>query len=405
MASVAAAGAASIAPVSASRITLPPAAEASISAAQRARPWLKRLAIATAALAAVAAGLMTFVWPRTGALAVTVAGPNRAPVEMVEIRVDDRTVCQQSPCAVTGLKVGAHTVDVTAPGYVKSATRAAEIEVDQTAEVDFSLTLATTGVRVGALGPNLRLFVDGKDRGPLPARVDDVGAGSHSIRIEGNEHYQPFEQQLTLGPGEIKTLEPKLRVVKGLARLERGENLRGAHVWLVCGNHPKAELALPTVQEVAVEQGCRIEASKRGFENANLALSFEDGSAEKSFTVGLARTAPPTTTPPVVARPSGVAARSFTRPAAVQPTVAKAKPPPLPAKPAAIAGPQGTIKINSMPVSSVTVDGTPAGQTPTRVSVAAGRHTVVFTHPEKGRKSVTINVRAGASTGAVVKFD
>jgi hypothetical protein len=58
-----------------------------------------------------------------------------------------------------------------------------------------------------------------------------------------------------------------------------------------------------------------------------------------------------------------------------------------------------------MPVSSVSVDGTPAGQTPVHVNVPAGNHTVVFTHPEKGRKSVTVKVKAGASTSAVVRFD
>jgi serine/threonine-protein kinase len=364
------------------------------------------LAILTAALAMLAVGLVAFkFWPRTGTLTVTVAGPNRAPVDAIEIRVDDRTVCRQSPCSVAKVAVGAHTVDVTAPGYVKSATRAAEIEIDKTALLDFSLTLATTGLRVGALGPNLRLFVDGKDRGPLPASVDDVGAGSHSIRIEGNEHYRPFEQQLTLGPGEIKTLEPKLRVAKGLARLEPGENLKGARVWLVCGSGPKVALALPTVKEVAAEQGCRVEASKGGFENARLDLSFDDGSAEKSFTIDLARTAVPPPTPPVAARASRATARSATLAAAARPAVAKPAPPPPQAKPAVAAGPQGAININSMPVSSVTVDGAPAGQTPARVSVPAGNHTVVFAHPQKGRKSLTVKVRAGATTSAVVRFD
>jgi serine/threonine-protein kinase len=85
--------------------------------------------------------------------------------------------------------------------------------------------------------------------------------------------------------------------------------------------------------------------------------------------------------------------------------VAKPAPPPAPAKPAAIAGPQGAININSMPVSSVTVDGNPAGQTPARVAVPPGKHTVVFTHPQKGRKSVTVQVKGGATASAVVRFD
>jgi serine/threonine-protein kinase len=331
-------------------------------------------------------------WPRTGTLTVTGVGPNGAPPDMLEIRVDDRTVCTQSPCSVARLAVGAHTVEVSAPGYVKSAARAAEIEAGQTAVLDFSLTPATTGLRVGALGPNLRLLVDGRDRGPLPASVDDVGAGSHSIRIEGNDRYRPFDQALTLGPGEIKTLAPKLAVARGLARVEPGENAKGARVWLVCSSGAKRELRLPAVNEVATDQACRVEASKVGCENASLALSFDDGQAEKSFTVDLARTS---VAPPTAALH---ASRATERPAA-------ARPPPPAAKPVMAAGPQGSINMNSMPVSSVTVDGNPAGQTPARVSVPPGNHTVVFTHPQKGRKSLTVKVRAGATSRAVVRFD
>jgi serine/threonine-protein kinase len=369
------------------------------------------LVLLTVALSLLAVVLLLFkFWPRNGELTVTVSGPNRAPVDMLEIRVDDRTVCKQSPCAVTKLAVGAHTVDVTAPGYVKSATRAAEIEYGQTAQVEFSLTPGTTGVRVGALGPNLRLFVDGNDRGPLPASLDDLTPGPHSMRIEGSDRFKPFEQQFTLGPGEIKTLEPKLKVAKGLAKLEPGENAKGARVWLTCSNDPKVELALPTVKEVAVDKGCRVEASKRGFENTSLDLNFEDGSVEKSFSVDLAQKVAAAPAPPPVAYVSRV--KSAPKPAvekpAPKPVAEKPAPKPAVEKPAPApkpAGPTGTININSMPVSSVTVDGTPAGQTPAHVNVPAGNHTVVFTHPEKGRKSVTVKVKAGATTSAVVRFD
>jgi hypothetical protein len=287
-------------------------------------------------------------WTIHGALTVTATSPNGAVLDLLEIRVDDRTVCTQSPCSVARLAVGAHAVQVTAPGYVKSAPRAAEIEVDRTAVLDFSLAPATTGLRVGALGSNLRLLVDGRDRGRLPVSVDDVGAGTHSIRIDGNEHYRPFEQELTLGPGEIRTLAPQLVVAKGLARLEPGENLKDARVWLACGSRPKLELRLPTVKEVATDQACHVEACKVGFENASLALSFDDGQVEKSFTVDLLRTSVSPATPAV--RASRATERTVAHPKAVQPPVTKMAAPPAPAKPAVAAGPQGAINMNSMPV-------------------------------------------------------
>lgn len=65
----------------------------------------------------------------------------------------------------------------------------------------------------------------------------------------------------------------------------------------------------------------------------------------------------------------------------------------------------GTLNINSVPVSKIILDGRPLGQTPkVGVSVAPGPHTVVFVNPEKGRKVVTVNVRAGATSMALTRF-
>jgi serine/threonine-protein kinase len=72
--------------------------------------------------------------------------------------------------------------------------------------------------------------------------------------------------------------------------------------------------------------------------------------------------------------------------------------------PAPAAG-KGLLNINSVPMSKILLDGRPLGQTPkTAVSVSAGPHTVVFVNPEKGRKVVTVNVRAGATSMAITRF-
>jgi len=64
-----------------------------------------------------------------------------------------------------------------------------------------------------------------------------------------------------------------------------------------------------------------------------------------------------------------------------------------------------TLNINSIPVSKVILDGQPIGGTPkVGVSVLPGSHTVVFNHPEKGKKSVTVTVKAGETKTAAVKF-
>ncbi|MDI1442503.1 serine/threonine-protein kinase [Polyangium sp. 6x1] len=65
----------------------------------------------------------------------------------------------------------------------------------------------------------------------------------------------------------------------------------------------------------------------------------------------------------------------------------------------------GTLNINSIPVSKAVLDGRPLGSTPkVGLSVPAGTHTVTFIHPEKGKQTVTVTVKAGETKTAAVKF-
>jgi serine/threonine-protein kinase len=66
---------------------------------------------------------------------------------------------------------------------------------------------------------------------------------------------------------------------------------------------------------------------------------------------------------------------------------------------------QGLLNINSIPVSTVILDGRPIGSTPKLgVKVAPGSHTVVFVHPQHGRKTSTVTVTAGGTATAAVRF-
>jgi len=66
---------------------------------------------------------------------------------------------------------------------------------------------------------------------------------------------------------------------------------------------------------------------------------------------------------------------------------------------------QGTLNVNSIPVSNAILDGRPLGSTPKMgLSVAAGAHTVVFVHPEHGRKVVAVTVEAGQTAIAATRF-
>jgi hypothetical protein len=64
----------------------------------------------------------------------------------------------------------------------------------------------------------------------------------------------------------------------------------------------------------------------------------------------------------------------------------------------------GSLNVTSNPPANVVLDGRPLGKSPRLVKVPAGLHTVVFIHPLYGRQSLTVNVGAGATTGASAEF-
>jgi serine/threonine-protein kinase len=69
-------------------------------------------------------------------------------------------------------------------------------------------------------------------------------------------------------------------------------------------------------------------------------------------------------------------------------------------------GGEGFLNINSLPPSSVTLDGRPLGQTPkVHISVSAGSHTVVFTNSDQGlKKEIKVSVAAGETKPAIARL-
>jgi serine/threonine-protein kinase len=64
-----------------------------------------------------------------------------------------------------------------------------------------------------------------------------------------------------------------------------------------------------------------------------------------------------------------------------------------------ISVPNGRVSINAAPWAEVTIDGTPAGQTPlANLSLPIGTHEVVFRHPQFGERKQTITVKADGMT-------
>nr|WP_275939316.1 protein kinase [Polyangium spumosum] len=136
---------------------------------------------------------------------------------------------------------------------------------------------------------------------------------------------------------------------------------------------------------------------------------------ESPVLISLEAVAPesPNPTPPVERVPEVVGTIPASEPAEpVEPAEPTRAPGPIPtaAPTIGMANAQatqgtGTLNINSIPVSKVVLDGRPLGNTPrVGVSVPAGTHSVTFVHPERGKQTVTVTVKAGETKTAAVKF-
>ena len=361
------------------------------------------IALVTLLLVGAGAGVM-YLMPKKGSMVLTVAGPGNKPVDTVEVYVDGAKKCEASPCRVVDLAVGTHLVKVTAAGYQPTADQAVKISSSDEAVQNIALTRASdgTGIRVTAEGRGIKLSVDGKEVGPLPQELKDLSPGDHLVHLDGGERYESFEKHVTVETDQMQTIEPKLRVKKGLATIKLGDNADGAKVLLVSGSERRPLPTLPITVDISVDKPYSVVATKKGYGDFEEKVAFEDGQAERTFLVNLSAsssgsssgaTEAPTPTPtPVPATPVHSTSPAPTPVATPRPA------------PAAATG-NGTINMNAIPVSNVLLDGRPMGQTPKMgVSVAPGPHTVMFVNADKGRKSQSVNVVAGKTSTVVVRF-
>jgi hypothetical protein len=251
----------------------------------------------------------------------------------------------------------------------------------------------STGLEVKFEASDLHVFVDGKDRGAVPAKITDLAPGDYTVKLEGSPLYAPFEQKVTVEADKLLTFEPKLKVVKGLITVKPGIDADGVTAYMVSGGKRRQLPKLPARIEVPPTESYQVVATKRGYRDFEAEVGFSDGKAEKTIDIDLVASGTPkeeSAAPgPAPVVPRGVVPRG---------PVAPATPP------AAAAGGDTKLAINSIPISNVIVDGKPVGTTPKQMPVTPGSHTVVFIHPELGRKTVTVNVQAGKTAVAATKF-
>src|SRR5690606_36808692 len=221
------------------------------------RPHTDR-AMAAAAVVLLVAGLLAvvalLVLPSKGTLIVTAAGPGNKALDAVKVLVNGEKRCDGSPCRIEELESGTHMVKVVAPGYQETADTAVKIESGEEAVLNLKLAASSggTGIRVSAEGSGLKLFVDGHEIGPLPANVKDLTPGEHTIKVAGSERYEPYEQKVSVEADEIQSIGPlKLKVIKGLATINAGDNADDAKVLLESGSERRPIPSLPIKIDIA----------------------------------------------------------------------------------------------------------------------------------------------------------
>lgn len=358
-------------------------------------------------LVAVTAGAVFFAMPRSSTLVVNVADAKGGAVSNLEVFVDGAKRCESAPCILRDVPGGVHEVKVVANGYEPAAPKALTLDHKDTT-VEFQLvpskTAAGTGFRVAAAFSGVKLVVDGKDVGPLPQEVHDLEPGEHKLRFVG-DRYASLEKTINVAKDEIVDLgnvSPK--VVKGKATIQLGTP--GAKVYLVNGLNRKEVPQFPMAIEFSPEEKWELQATKDGFEEYKERISFDDGQAEKTFNVTLAPKAAafaaPVVAPPVVAptplprEPVAPAPKAATR---------EASPPKEPEAKKDATG-ESVLKINSLPASSIVLDGKPIGVTPQlHVTVSPGSHTIMFVNAEQSlKKTITVDVKAGETKAAFAKL-
>ncbi|MDQ2647344.1 MAG: PEGA domain-containing protein [Myxococcota bacterium] len=359
------------------------------------------LIAAAIAFAVVVAGVVFLMLPKDGSLVVTVAGPGNTAVTDLEVIVDGKKRCSSSPCRVEALSSGTHLVKVRGAGFEPTADQGVKVEAGDEAVYNVSLSRGgATGLSVKAEGRGLKLWLDGKEVGPLPQEISEIGPGEHRIKIDGSDRYEPLERSVTIEPNQLVTIEPKLRVKKGLATIKPGANADGATVLLVSGSERRPVPQLPLAVDIQVDKPYRIVASKPGYKTYEQRIEFEDGQAERTFIIdlesgGSSSASEENPLPPVAANRS-TSSGSHSAPAA---------PPRTSGGGSEAKSGKAKLNFNSIPSSNVILDGKPLGPTPKSASVDPGMHTVIFVHPEKGRKAKGVNASAGKTISVVAKFD
>lgn len=332
-----------------------------------------------------------FVVPTKGTLVVTAQGPGGAPVAGVSISIQGLT-CSTSPCIISQIQPGQHIVSVQGTG-VEADLSTVEIEAGK--EVVHNVLLRPLGaghgtregsVRIEAAEQELILFIDRSRVGKLPRTIASVAAGRHWLALKTTDGEEQVGKWITVEAGERLDVSPyPAPTTLGSVTISLKSSSRGAAVTL------DDAFLLDFPAEVDLEPGVvhRLAASKSGYRDFKMKIEVTAGQDREFIEIDLRRGSS--------RRRSGKSASKSKRKKSRKSKKSKRSE----GDPT-----MGRLTLRSTPASNVILNGRPIGKTPQiRVSVPGNSlQTVVFVHPEKGRKRAQKYVKAGESQTVSIRF-
>ncbi|MGO9835157.1 MAG: PEGA domain-containing protein [Polyangiaceae bacterium] len=373
--------------------------EATQMLAPRVSPVGMRLIIG-AAIGLAALAIFLVVAPSKGSIVINVSDQHGSPVNRLDVFVDGKKTpfCDTAPCTIPDQGTGSHEVKVLVEGYDAPAVQAVVVEARRPTSANFTVGSSRgTGIKVSGVQAGVKLYVDDKELGPLPQDIHDLSPGDHVIRVAGSERYQPLVQHVTVERDRVEDLGTiTLKVLKGKVTVAPGTG--GARVYIVSGSDRRELPMLPISVDIDTTKSWSLEASKPGYEDYRQLISFDDGQAEKAYTVTLE--------PKGAGSPPPAAPAPYYNPSP-GPVAAAPRSNPTPAPPPAAEGGESFLNINSIPPSTCFLDGRSLGSTPrVHVSVKPGAHTVKFVDSDDGlTKTIFVSVGAGETKPAVTKLN
>jgi len=128
---------------------------------------------------------------------------NSSP-EGAEVSFDGSALCQ-TPCTLTGIAPGQHSVTASKAGFVQSS-RTLSLESGANASVSLQLSQLTAIVSVSSNPAGAAIVIDGKDTGKLtPSQIVLDKPGKHAITIR-RYGYLDSSSNLTVELGQTSAL-------------------------------------------------------------------------------------------------------------------------------------------------------------------------------------------------------